>query len=211
MDTLIQDERFDIYNERKEWQGTAPRREVHREGYWHETFHCWIWRQGPSGPELLFQQRHPEKDTFPGLLDISCAGHLLAGEKVEQGVRELAEELGLKAQFEDLTGCGVYRSEKHLPGGGWDREFCNVFLLRCDQSLTDYQLQIEELTGLYAIPLHLVQQLVADQVSVIKAEGVVPVQDQLQRIQRSFKPADFVPHDKDYYKLVLHHLSQAVI
>jgi isopentenyldiphosphate isomerase len=52
------------------------------------------------GRELLFQQRSFAKSVMPGVWDISCAGHLGAGEGPEHGARrELREELGLIAEL----------------------------------------------------------------------------------------------------------------
>ncbi|WNQ12825.1 NUDIX domain-containing protein [Paenibacillus aurantius] len=50
-------------------------------------------------PCLLLQRRHPGKDTYPGLFDITAAGHLEAGENVSDGIRELKEELGTDLFF----------------------------------------------------------------------------------------------------------------
>ena len=41
------------------------------------------------------QRRSPFKDTHPNQLDVSCAGHVNAGDDVlESTMRELEEELG---------------------------------------------------------------------------------------------------------------------
>ena len=43
------------------------------------------------------------KDSFPGCYDISSAGHISAGdEPLETALRELEEELGIKAEPEQL-------------------------------------------------------------------------------------------------------------
>jgi isopentenyldiphosphate isomerase len=47
------------------------------------------------GERLLWQQRSTVKEVLPGMWDISCAGHVVAGERPETAAhRELAEELG---------------------------------------------------------------------------------------------------------------------
>ena len=56
-----------------------------------------------NGYDLLLQKRSKEKDSFPGCYDISSAGHISAGdEPLETALRELEEELGIKAEPEQL-------------------------------------------------------------------------------------------------------------
>src|SRR5690606_40093494 len=43
----------------------------------------------------LMQQRGLAKDTNPGMLDPAVSGHLGAGESVEDGFREMEEEIGI--------------------------------------------------------------------------------------------------------------------
>jgi isopentenyldiphosphate isomerase len=46
---------------------------------------------------VFLHQRSLAKDTFPGLWNSSCAGHVAAGDDYDEtAVRELEEELGLK-------------------------------------------------------------------------------------------------------------------
>lgn len=108
-------ELLDIYDEQDQHIGVCPRSEVHRVGHWHHTFHCWLVRDTEAGRMLVFQQRQHNKDTFPDLYDITAAGHLLAGETVEQAVRELEEELGVPLRFDQLTPLFITRD-------GWEFE-----------------------------------------------------------------------------------------
>jgi len=201
------EERFDVFDEAIRKIGTASRKDVHALGLWHQTFQCWIVAERNGQQSLLFQMRHPGKDTFPSLLDISCAGHLVAGEKLEDGVRELEEELGLSVSFDMLIPCGLYREEQYIAPDTIDRELCHVFVLRSDLPLTEYRLQEDEVTGLYHIALDDVRQLATgrmDRDATIRAEGVEPGADgQLQWIERSFRRDDFVPHAASYFELVL--------
>lgn len=62
----------------------------------------WLYRRTEHGLEVLFQQRSP-KISNGGKWDISAGGHINRGEReVDAAVRELAEEIGAKAQPEEL-------------------------------------------------------------------------------------------------------------
>lgn len=206
----MKSERFDIYDQDRNWIGTAERSETHAKGWWHQTFHCWIFKQELDDTYLLFQLRHPSKDTFPNQLDISCAGHLEAGETVADGVRELAEELGLHVNFEDLIPCGVYAEENQLPGGGMDREFSHVHLYSCNRALSDYQVQLDEVSGLYWIALTDVIQMAKGVKEQIPAYGM-DINEQGVRSEPAsytFSIDEFVPHDWEYYDFVFAQLQQ---
>jgi isopentenyldiphosphate isomerase len=195
-------ERFDIYDEHGSHIGTATREDVHRDGLWHQTFHCWIYAADEDGPYVLFQLRHAEKDTFPGLLDVSSAGHLLAGETPEDGVRELEEELGVTVSAAELLFCGVYVEEDWLPNGMIDRERCHVFALQRSLPLASYRLQPDEVSGLFRLRLGDLPRLLAGE--RIEISGVLLQQDgTLQANARTVDATDFVPHSPDYYAVLL--------
>lgn len=96
-----------IFDEAGSRTGTAPREEVHRLGHWHETFHCWFISKDQEIPCIYLQLRSEQKHDYAGLLDITAAGHLLANETVEDGIREVQEELGLEISFEELIPLGT--------------------------------------------------------------------------------------------------------
>jgi len=203
------EERFEIYDEQMNPIGTATRTETHARGYWHRTFQCWIWDRSGDKPALLFQERHMEKDTFPGLLDISSAGHLAAGEGIEDGVRELEEELGLQASLDQLVPCGIYKYEKFLSSGLIDREFCHVFVLEGRLALDEYKLQPDEVTGLYWMPLEDVRRLAEGQPLSWRLSGVsLQADGTLRPSEKTVSAADFVPHGRDYFELILQAIEE---
>ena len=88
----MQEEIFDIVNERDEVIGQLPRSEVHRQGLRHRAVHVLIFN---AKGEVFLQKRSKLKDTFPRRWDSSAAGHLSPGEEYDAcALREVQEELG---------------------------------------------------------------------------------------------------------------------
>lgn len=54
------------------------RGDVHRDGDYHRAVHIWIFAENTQ--QLLLQRRADCKDSWPGLWDISSAGHISAGD-----------------------------------------------------------------------------------------------------------------------------------
>lgn len=77
-------EKLKVYDEQYNYVREESRDVIHAKGLWHETFHCWL----VDGDEVLIQKRSAAKKDFPGLFDITAAGHLLSDEKVMDGLRE---------------------------------------------------------------------------------------------------------------------------
>ncbi len=119
---------------------TKPKPDVHRDGDWHRAAHVWI--AGSDG-RILIQQRSFEKENFPGLWDVSCAGHISAGETaIEGAIRETEEELGLRVEAAELDRVGVTRETHVLHDGRYtDNEVHEVFLLRRDVDPQSLRLQ----------------------------------------------------------------------
>lgn len=105
-------EYFDIRNEDGSLTGQIKARSrVHEDGDIHGTSHVWIVRRNNGGEcELLLQKRSAGKDAYPGCYDISSAGHLPAGQDfLPSALRELYEELGIRAEKEDLIFLGIHK------------------------------------------------------------------------------------------------------
>ena len=90
----VQDEIFDVVNDRDEVVGQLTRKEVHRQGLKHRAVHVLIFN---SRGEIFLQKRSMKKDNFPGTWDSSAAGHLDSGEEYDAcAMREVQEELGFR-------------------------------------------------------------------------------------------------------------------
>ena len=75
------------------------------------------------------------------MLDISVAGHIRAGETVNEGtIRELKEELGVEAIEKDLNYIATIKSTKNPK----NMEFGYLYLLRCNKKFADYIFEDEK-------------------------------------------------------------------
>lgn len=88
----MNEEIFDVVNDRDEVIGRNTRAEVHRLGLQHRAVHVLAFN---GRGEVFLQKRSMKKDCFPGAWDSSAAGHLDCGEDYDDcALRELREELG---------------------------------------------------------------------------------------------------------------------
>jgi isopentenyldiphosphate isomerase len=121
---------------------------VHRDGDWHLAFHLWV--AGPDG--VLLQRRARTKAGWPGGLDATAAGHLLAGETIADGLREADEELGVRFAFDALVTLGVHRVEDPDGEGAINRELQHVFAVRDERPLSAWRdFDRRELGGLVLV------------------------------------------------------------
>lgn len=201
--SLVNEEIFDIYDELGNPMGTASRKEVHARGHWHHTFHCWLVRRGEDGSaRVLFQRRSEDKDTNPGAYDITAAGHLSAGETQREAVRELEEELGVKAEFEELVLYGVIREEAEGGTRGKpfvDREVSHVYGLVTEKRPDEFRLQEEEVAGLYEADARRLIAMLDGYEETVEAEGVRLVDGVAQPDRVTVAASEFVSRDFGYY------------
>ena len=158
-------ELFDLLDEDGRPNGIVQERGVvHWEGSLHGTVHIWITRETDHGTEVLLQKRSANKDSNPGCLDISSAGHMQAGAGVmESALRELQEELGIEAAPEDLEFIGTHKAgyEKEFYGRMFrDRELMHVFLYNRPVEIEKLHLQEEEVESVHWVPLEELKNMV---------------------------------------------------
>ena len=92
----MNEEWFDVVDDRDRVIGRELRAEVHRRGLLHRAVHVLVFdREG----RVFLQKRSMRKDTWPGAWDSSASGHVDSGEDYDAcAVRELREELGWTPQ-----------------------------------------------------------------------------------------------------------------
>ena len=170
-------ERVDLLTDNGTPTGRSElRTAAHSKGLWHRTVHIWIRN---SLGDLLLQQRSLKKETFSGLLDISAAGHITAGDSsIIAAVREVREELGISINSNDLKLLFTIRHEYISPDNTFkDREFSDVYLLNCPFEEQHITPDPEEVTGVVFIPINELKNM------------------------RIATPEKFVPHEEEYRRL----------
>jgi len=144
-------EYFDILDENGNKTGKIKLRcEVHKDGDWHKAIHIWIIN---NKGDILLQRRCATKDSNPNMLDISCAGHLTAGDNSLSGaIRELKEELNLDIQQEDLQFIKTLKRSSKYTETFINNEFDDLYILRTNKSIDDMKFQEEEISELFFVP-----------------------------------------------------------
>ena len=147
---------------------TKAKRDVHRDGDRHRAAHVWV--VGSDG-RVLLQRRALVKESWPGLWDISVAGHVSAGETpLEAVIREAHEELGLVIAAGELTHLGTLRYMYALREDYIESEFHDVYLLRRDvalATLTLDQLEVAEVAWVALAELERYERVPHDQEYVL--------------------------------------------
>ncbi len=143
-------ELFDIRREDGTVSGIVRERNVaHRDGSLHGTAHVWVLRlRGEGKADVLLQKRSRQKDGYPGYYDTSAAGHIPAGAGfLDSALRELYEELGIRARPEELLLLDWFRPEADMEFHGrrfHDRELAAVYLYSKPVEIDQLTLQKEE-------------------------------------------------------------------
>lgn len=204
-------ELLDVYDENMSHVGVASRVAAHQHGLWHRTFQCWILSRLSGDWCVLFQKRHATKETHPNLFDVSAAGHLLTGESVSAGIRELREEIGVVAAFDELVPvCEVRQSFEWA--GFIDHEYCHVFALVRDSSLNDYVIQSDEVAGLVWVRLCDVLCLFAGDIDAVVANGfVVDSMGSRTLFSGTIERDAFVPRPAEQYRQVFDRLRDIAL
>ena len=141
------DELIDILTpEGKSTGKTALKSEAHKNGWFHATAHIWFFT---SDEKILLQKRALTKKVFPGIWDISVAGHIGAGEEVLEGAkREVFEEIGLILEDKDFIKIGTRIHQVNHENGIQDNEHHHVFIAELKTPISKLTMQPEEVAGL---------------------------------------------------------------
>lgn len=152
------DEQIDILDENGNYTGkSCLKSEAHKNGYFHPTVHIWLFT---SDEKILLQKRAMTKKVFPGLWDISVAGHIGAGEEIiSAAIREVKEEIGLCLQPNNLIKIGTRKHMVSHANGIQDNEFHHVFIAKLTSSLGELIIQKEEVDELKLFDLSVLKNI----------------------------------------------------
>lgn len=206
----MENEQLKIFDEDRNQIGVATREEVHRIGYWHDAFHCWFISKEEGTDYLYLQLRSNTKKDYPNLLDITAAGHLLANETVQDGVREIKEEVGIDISFQELISLGLIDycviKEDFI-----DKQLANVFLYKSQKSFDDFTLQEEEVAGIVKAEFNHFVDLWFGKRETIKIQGFKINKDGNKiLIDENVGRDKFVPHQINFYKTIIQKIKEKI-
>ena len=134
---------------------TALKSEAHQNGWFHATVHIWLFT---SNHKILLQKRSLTKKVFPGLWDISVAGHIAAGETILRSARrEILEEIGLEIKESDLIKIGTRIHKVKHANGIQDNEHHHVFIAELKVPLYKLKIQEEEVADIKLFDLNVLK------------------------------------------------------
>jgi len=201
-------ELINIFNEQREPIGVATREDVHTYGYWHEVFHCWFLSQTDNTDYIYLQLRSDNKKDYPNLLDITAAGHLLCNETVEDGIREIKEEIGIDVSHSELISLGIF--DYIVARDAFiDKELAHVYVHRFSGSFDEFTLQIEEVSGIFIARFSDFYELWMNRKQEIDIQGFV-LDGEGNRIytNKAVGKEQFVPHEEAFYQVIVDRMKE---
>ena len=150
------DEIIDILTSEGEFTGkTCLKSEAHQKGLYHQTVHIWFYT---DDKKVLLQKRASVKKVFPNHWDVSVAGHIGAGEKIESAaIREVKEEIGISISEHDLSKIGMRKDKIEHPNGILDYEFKHVFISKLQHNLSTLTMQTDEIDDVQLFELSILK------------------------------------------------------
>lgn len=181
------DELIDIVTKTGKPTGkTALKSEIHSKGYFHNTAHIWFYSKDG---QILLAQRAATKTICPLLWDVSVAGHVDAGETIEQAaIRETQEEIGLTISKSDFYKIGVFPCFQTYDNGIVDNEFHHTFIVELKEPIESLNPQKNEVEALKLI-------------SLFEFERFLLFTENNNH---------FIASNKTYYQVVLKHILQLI-
>ncbi|MCM4169202.1 Isopentenyl-diphosphate Delta-isomerase [Arenibacter antarcticus] len=174
------DELIDILDAQGNYTGkTTMRSEAHKKGLFHPSIHVWLYTKNT---EVLIQQRARNKDTHPGLWDVSVAGHIGAGEDiVDSAIREVKEEIGVDLLEKELQKIGVFKYSYLHRKDLLDCEFHHTFLSELKVPFSALKRQESEVDDL----------------------GLISIPTFRKELESNVISRKYVPYEMEYYDFVL--------
>ncbi len=196
-------EYLDYYDEDGNYLGYKSRDEVHKEGLWHNTVHCWLYEMDGS---VYFQIR---KDS--GKFYTTASGHVLKGETIKDAFRrEINKEIGLDIDSNDATLVDIvpWRMDKIKNGSLFkDRAKANVYVDLFEGDLDSFKFDPNEVLGVVKVKAKDALNLFKNDKGEIEAEIITTKDNKNVKESKLVSIDDFLvmEHETTYdkYKDVL--------
>ncbi len=204
------EEMIDVYDAEGRSLGRATSRSAHTEGLWHRSFHCWVAHQRADGVKVvLVQRRGPYKRDYPNCLDVSVAGHYQAGERVEGGIREFKEELGVSVEAWQLRRVACRTINEYLDGGTVNREFQDIYFLLEAIDPHACTPSYPEVGGVFQAPVEALARLLDGEVDTVPCHGVAfdPASGKVAPTRLAATIDSFIPAARSYLKVIMRELD----
>lgn len=200
---------LDYYDEDGNYLGYKSRDEVHKEGLWHNTVHCWLYEMDGS---VYFQIR---KDS--GKFYTTASGHVLKGETIKDAFRrEINEEIGLDIDSNDATPVDIvpWRMDKIKNGSLFkDRAKANVYVDLFEGDLDSFKFDPNEVLGVVKVKAKDALNLFKNDKGEIEAEIITTKDNKNVKESKLVSIDDFLvmEHETTYdkYKDVLNKVIES--
>ena len=196
-------EYLDYYDEDGNYLGYKNRNEVHKEGLWHNTVHCWLYENDGS---VYFQIRKDSNKFYT-----TASGHVLKGETIKEAFRrEINEEIGLNIDSSDATLVNIvpWRMDKVKNGTLIkDRAKAHVYIDLFEGDINSFKFDPNEVLGVVKVKASEALELFKKGSGEIEAVLITAKDNKNIRENRMVNIDDFlVMKDEnayDKYKIVL--------
>lgn len=160
---------IDIFDKEGNLLGYCEKDKAHKLGYYHKVFGCLIYNSKRNKVFLQLKNPNHNKINKKPLLEITAGGHLMSGETLKNGVREIKEETGLDIEYDTLTFLEERTCNKVISKDYKINEF--QYYYSCDLNIGVDKFEgydLEEVIGFIEVDIHDLLKLLNDKVKRIK-------------------------------------------
>lgn len=167
---------------------------------WIGTFNLWILQTDPVF-SLIYQVRSNRSCWSPNRLDVTAGGHYKAGESLQDGLREVKEELGKEYSFKSVYFVGRKLHVSPDEKGRIRQNVVDICFTIDNSPLESFLLQKTEVSAVCVIPIEKLQKV---HTQAKYSFSVVGMSSEKHKYKLTIKKESFPINWDDYhYKIAL--------
>ena len=189
----IAKEYIDFYDSKERILGYCDKKLAHEKGYWHRVFGCMIYNSKTK--KVYFQLKNPNHNKIhkKKLLEITAGGHLISGETLEDGTREIREETGLGVEYNQLVFLQKRKINKKIKKNYIIKEFQYFYSANLNVRLEDFKnYDQEEVIGFYELNIKDVINLLNNKKDSILGKSIINGEIEKVKITKNNFDRDFI-------------------